>query len=47
MISMFIYDVMCRRDGIIKAYFRGDITEIIIKNVGYKFVVDDNLIIFL
>ena len=37
---MFINDVMCRRDGIIKAYFRGDITEIIIKNVGYKLVVD-------
>ena len=35
MISMFINDIMCRRDGIIKAYFWGDITEIIIKNVGH------------
>ena len=31
---MFMYDVTSRRDGIIKAYLRGDITEIIIKNVA-------------
>ena len=42
---MFTYDVCC--DGTIKPYLRGDVTEIIIKNVGYKLVCDDNLSIFL
>ena len=44
---MFIDDVLCRRDGTIKPYFGGYITETIIKIVGYKFVVDDNLVIIL
>ena len=47
MIFMFIYDVVCCRDGIIKPYLRGDATEVIIENGGYKLVVDDNLAIFL
>ena len=40
---MFTYDVVCCRDGTIKPYLRGDATEVIIENVGYKLVVDDNL----
>ena len=47
MIFMFIHDVVCCRDVVIKPYFRGDVREIIIENVGYKLVVDDNLAIFL
>ena len=47
MIFMFNYDVVCCRGGIIKPYLRGDVTEIIIENDGYKLVVDDNLVIFL
>ena len=41
MIFMFTYDVVCCRDGIIKPYLRGDATEVIIEDVGYKLVVDD------
>ena len=47
MIFMFTYDAVCCRDGIIKPYLRGDVTAIIIENVGYKLAVDDNLAIFL
>ena len=44
---MFNYDVVCCRGGIIKSYLRGDATEVIIENAGYKLVVGDNLAIFL
>ena len=44
---MFAYDVVCCRDGIIKPYLKCDATKVIIENVGYKLVVDDNLAIFL
>ena len=46
MIFMFTC-VLCSRDGIIKPYLRGNATEVIIENVGYKLVVGDNLAIFL
>ena len=47
MIFMFSYDVVCCRDGMFTPYLRGDATEVIIEYVGYKLVVDDNLVIFL
>ena len=47
MIFMFIYDIVCCRDGIIKTYLIGGVAEIIIQNLGYKLVVDNNLAIFL
>ena len=46
-LCLFICDIMCRRDGTVKPFLGGVATEIITENVGYKLVVENNLVIFL